>query len=72
MSAPMPKRPIPQVEVDRVAQASTDLLDIAKALLSLSDELENPQQAALLQSHAERMLNVVDALGGTLRSVAYG
>jgi hypothetical protein len=65
------KRSIPQEELERVAGAGVELVDIAKALASLLSQIENPTVRSQLELETGRVLDVAEKVSSAARSAAY-
>ncbi len=66
------KRPIPQFELERVADAGVQLVDVAKALSSLIAQIVNPAVQAQVHAQTDRLLDIAEMISTAARSASYG
>lgn len=68
---PLAKRPIPQAELERIADAGVQLVEVAKALAALMGQAENPHVRAQLEAQASRLLDIAEVVSSAARSATY-
>ena len=63
--------PIPSLELERMADAGSQLIDVSKNLQALAASTGDPQLASALRVQINRLLDTAELLNGVVRSSAY-
>jgi len=63
--------PMPKDELDRVATANVDLVDVAKALAALAAQATDPELAMTLRAQVEKILHTSNTVSNAVRSASY-
>jgi hypothetical protein len=63
--------PVPKDELDRVATANVDLVEVAKTLANLAAQTTDQQMAATLRAQVEKILHTSNTVSNAVRSASY-
>lgn len=69
--ASIPSLPVPKAELVRVATANVELLDVAKTLMTLASQTNDPQAAQTLREQAQKILDTSNTVSSAVRSASY-